>query len=917
VRSRSSPHADLKAGRTSSGIFRVPGQLSTVNALYDYYAHQFEIGKSISSLVEETVGSGLLPTHIAHNVHDVASVFKKFLAGLPGGILGSLSLFTALRSIKDHLYPSPDLTDNHQQKVRGRLIALAISCVTSEFRISLICAVLGLVALIGAYAEAKIKGESLAAQPPPATDLMGYEALGLVLGPLLVGELTDEIELGPGSERGGLLNVPISPEKRRKDKRKTSVTKSSDKNVILAMHVERARVSASVMEMLLINWKGVVLQLRNIGAMEGHCTIQEKRRKIATEDSRYSLNVLEDRLRSQPSADWEGSLKVKKKVTIRTSSPNVFGGNRSNDTHANVRIHSRESLKIGMRAWKQRSSQHLSGSIPTTPTKMKKGDLPMEQTDLFDYAAAAAESAAVAARRDGHQASGDVDSDLLEPEIAPLERHNAKGVPLDREVTLVEDPEELRKHVENPLTSLGTTKVSERSGQLNNSGDDHSFSEVNDQDAKHEVDKPDKDTGHEQEVMVYYRELDSDNLGVLTPTDGQVKSEVMEQSLTPAIYPFSKTIPACIGSEAVGLDSLGLASPAAAQDSYSSPKVENVEGTKPLGVTRHGSVKQMAQSIGKPRERTRSNEEIQRGIDARASALARQYSVKEAAQMFDQVKTTKDSYARVSKMAAISTSPDFTEIGDNVDAQKVETTPSRTGSPTKASLIPKPIDSRGQSRKSSPTRITSKAQKTALVSNVLPNESVPIRVSSRSASPSKFVIPPTVMPDTMRRFRSYNGLPELPSELFQRSVSSSAEQLRRLLPHPEEPPVAQHLHFRVSGDRLSSNSASSQRQLSDTSSKQITSRNATLYAEIRRLQRQLGQRSEETMQAQKELETVRDYREAGTLSEKLREAQREAKTWKNRAEWAEKRLLALEAEKRVTMAGGAGKSQKRSEDIAV
>lgn len=199
----------------------------------------------------------------------------------------------------------------------------------------------------------------------------------------------------------------------------------------------------------------------------------------------------------------------------------------------------------------------------------------------------------------------------------------------------------------------------------------------------------------------------------------------------------------------------------------------------------------------------------------------------------------------------------------------------------------------------------------------MPNESVPIRVSSRSASPSKFVIPPTVMPDTMRRFRSYNGLPELPSELFQRSVSSSAEQLRRLLPHPEEPPVAQHLHFRVSGDRLSSNSASSQRQLSDTSSKQITSRNATLYAEIRRLQRQLGQRSEETMQAQKELETVRDYREAGTLSEKLREAQREAKTWKNRAEWAEKRLLALEAEKRVTMAGGAGKSQKRSEDIAV
>jgi len=41
------------------------------------------------------------------------------------------------------------------------------------------------------------------------------------------------------------------------------------------------------------------------------------------------------------------------------------------------------------------------------------------------------------------------------------------------------------------------------------------------------------------------------------------------------------------------------------------------------------------------------------------------------------------------------------------------------------------------------------------------------------------------------------------------------------------------------------------------------------------------------------LEAVRVASDKGTLSEKLREARREGKMWRNRAEWAEKRLLSL------------------------
>ena len=95
------------------------------------------------------MGSGLLPTHIEHSVPDVASLFKKVLNALPGGLLGSLRLFDAFRNVFFQLTPSPELSDCDFRILQAKLIALAISSGASSKRVSLIQAVLGLVAYFG------------------------------------------------------------------------------------------------------------------------------------------------------------------------------------------------------------------------------------------------------------------------------------------------------------------------------------------------------------------------------------------------------------------------------------------------------------------------------------------------------------------------------------------------------------------------------------------------------------------------------------------------------------------------------------------------------------------------------------------------------------------------------------------------
>ena len=223
-------------------VFRIPGSVPVVNVLYDYYCAQ-----SDANHITSTIRCPNLLMHIKAKTHDVASVFKHFLSGLPGGILGLLPLFDALVAIYSQLECDPELNRTKQTKLRARLIALAIGCVKSQFRRELICVVFGLLCLIGRAAE-KAPREDEHGRPLPAADPMGYNALGIVFGPLLIGDLIRSYTMRLASPSAGLVLFPVTPPHARRERRKSKVDSESDLRALTVDKVQawRARKSSVI-----------------------------------------------------------------------------------------------------------------------------------------------------------------------------------------------------------------------------------------------------------------------------------------------------------------------------------------------------------------------------------------------------------------------------------------------------------------------------------------------------------------------------------------------------------------------------------------------------------------------------------------------------------------------------------------------
>jgi hypothetical protein len=238
------------------GIFRISGSHATVAALYDHYASQDEDGDVIS----DTVRCPTLPENIQCDEHDVASMFKKFLSGLPGGILGKVWLFEALVAIRDQMGVAPELMKTRQSKVRARLIACAIASHSSRFQRDLICAVFGLLCMIGRASEVALR-EDADGRPLPTNELMGYGPLGTVFGPLLVGDLIDEC-----NPRRGEVSVEISqgkslPKKKSRHRKPKSAEESLLETKIAS---DKLKIAGGVAEMLITHWRDIVRHMKNL-----------------------------------------------------------------------------------------------------------------------------------------------------------------------------------------------------------------------------------------------------------------------------------------------------------------------------------------------------------------------------------------------------------------------------------------------------------------------------------------------------------------------------------------------------------------------------------------------------------------------------------------------------------------------------
>ncbi|KAL0943751.1 RhoGAP domain-containing protein [Colletotrichum truncatum] len=248
------------SGPTTRGIFRIPGSLRVVNAIFDYYCYD-RTGEDVTS----TIRCPSLPLHINAGAHDVASAFKKLLSVLPGGILGSLSLFDAFVAIQSQLRGEPELSRTKETKLRARLIALAISTTKSLFRRELICAVFGLLSVIGRAAEMTAR-EDEQGRPLPTSDLMGYTALGIVFGPLLVGDLIDSYTMKVATPSSGLLLFPLTPPQLKRERQRKGLLQEDT----ISLPVDKVHVANNIAEMLIANWREVVRNMKNLTKLPGN-----------------------------------------------------------------------------------------------------------------------------------------------------------------------------------------------------------------------------------------------------------------------------------------------------------------------------------------------------------------------------------------------------------------------------------------------------------------------------------------------------------------------------------------------------------------------------------------------------------------------------------------------------------------------
>ncbi|KAI0194630.1 hypothetical protein F4808DRAFT_453026 [Astrocystis sublimbata] len=250
------------------GIFRISGSARVINALYDYYC----TGDNTDD-VSSTTRCPTLPYHIKCNPHDIASTFKRFLSGLPGGILGSLSLFDALVAIHSQLRADPEWHRTKESRLRARLIALAIGTIKCQYQRELICAVFGLLCLVGRYAE-NAPREDENGHPLPTHDLMGYNALGIVFGPLLIGDLINDYKMRVANPSSGLVLLPVVPPKSKEKRRhrrgkrgERKHAKEPEPKPVLPPRMDKIRIANSIAEMLIVHWREVVRQIRSTGSV--------------------------------------------------------------------------------------------------------------------------------------------------------------------------------------------------------------------------------------------------------------------------------------------------------------------------------------------------------------------------------------------------------------------------------------------------------------------------------------------------------------------------------------------------------------------------------------------------------------------------------------------------------------------------
>ena len=978
------------------GVFRIPGSIRVVTALFDYYCQPEKGGTQIAG----TVRSANLPIHIDASVHDVASAFKRLLSVLPGGILGTLSIFDAFVAINSSMNGEPEFPRTKQTKVRARLIALAIGTIESQFRRELICAVFGLLSLVGRTAELAPR-EDDNRRPLPTSDLMGYSALGIVFGPLLVGDLLESYNMNIATPDSGLLVFPLSSKKLQKVHRGRRKSTTVGKKASEPPAVDKIYIANSIAEMLIANWRDIVRQMKALG------THRKKVASVSAHNSSLRPSISEY-FSSRPLSHWNAERRESAVQVNRDGSPEA------------------EPTCIGVKRQRPRSQP----SVGSNRLQSKPSGTVLSPT--------AEEGSADGMKPRGPMASPPIHHPLLQKDAnAPrgLVSPNIKR-PVDRrgqdhmDAFQLSMQESDRRHPENARVGnpeVPLEDVPPRTSSKQRSYQDDSTTSLKDltlqQGYRPSLDEGKQSGGRDASYNLHLNLAQNQDLGFTRQITGRLGSEraksdnnsLSRQSqvscspeekrrrVTPKrqdvdSHEFERMAPLPNGSRtSVNTEGARCSRPSTSAVDHTSPQLENndpnktegrqvgstfqdcnIENRRSIDLTPrnfYAAMRVPPTLSGEPSTQAQqSSSKRLSSFDSLAqvtppgklpasgstpaagwkAADSLSLSPKATGQLADRVMqfepelrskslppNSQKSYnrSRVSvepqaKTQTLAQANDPVKSGNRVgvramaamfegddDGPKAEVnstrarqglektdrettrSPSKTlrtsksgplgeaRSPTKASWSIKSHEP--QSRK--PAGMNSTSERTLDGSNQRTSvgDSVAARAAAIAEAEKQSYSQTTKRPSLFGR---------KPTGTVQRQINADSTRehesqdqgtfnLRTIIPHQEQPPVAQHLTF----TRPPSSSSSVHSKTSDAAEHgaqtpmQRPGSTSSLHAQIRQFQRQLDTKTDEISQLRRQLEAQEDS-DIGTLSEQLREAKREAQMWKERAEAAERRV---------------------------
>ncbi|KAF4451470.1 putative Rho-GTPase-activating protein 6 [Fusarium austroafricanum] len=960
---------------TTRGIFRIPGSIRVVDMLYNYYCCTDNID------ITNTVRCANLPMHVQASVHDVASTFKRLLSVIPGGILGSLALFDALVAIHSQLQGDPEFPRTKQTKVRARLIALAIATVESQFRRELICAVFGLLSLIGRVAEITPR-EDEEGRSLPTGDLMGYNALGIVFGPLLLGDVLGFYSMKLATPKSGLLVLPLRSPKLRQDRH---MRRTLD-DLPAPPTMDKILIANTITEMLIVNWRNVVRQMKSLGMNRPHeprsmspqndsnesgfvikkpqgwdrewrgSEVDEIARQDSPEPHTPTLGISKQRSRSRGSS---ASKRLGMRPNIGFLSPTLeesvpqedlhdsqshmrFAGPGEGSSHVQAQQDYRLSDKpYDVAHLESTDASHIEHSPQNEATYIAPTPMPARRAVSATYQDRSSLSLDDVPPRTSSKREMKT-TPLRQPDIGEPTSQDTARTSATKETTSIERKGAIRKkhpgkgkHLQTPRPSLAVewSEPATRSSDISMGGPPQPtrlefssekealeaalkahFDELRELDSldQHKSSPPDANTDHKLQIS--------------TLNEPEISQQHVDQQNPDGEYAFSGS-----GKKSPSVQELMQANSASTTPRQFYAPMQRVSSGASGGLPRseegsnigqsHEARKQIQEPDSETPERLQPSRVVSMPIETPKSEAQRQASTP----WFSIPKRKPRALTRP------SLSPTNNQGGVKAMAAKFESNQSaetspmkpRSASKTQTLILQFSQESPEKNRRSTRSFSTSGHNKQnvsisgqnqqhsrnpSVGINTVGDEAheQDLRVSIREEAAMKAVElqqgdkgrKPQSLYEQAQMLAQRQTIPPKPIQ-GERGKEASLENPRSLgtmMPYPEQPPIAQHLNLM----RPSSSASNAQHRVDASTVPQDISTpvprpgsTTTLHTQIRRLQRQLDLKTEETVHLKRQLEVQEDA-DVGTLSQQLREAKREAQMWRERAESAERRIKVFE-----------------------